>query len=278
MTRLRRGGVALTVSWGLLSCGGGAAGPVAVAPGGSRNQAHWPADDRSMCERIVHFRGNASLDATDSVGPGAMRPNIRRVYKVAGPREDRHTILVCREVDTNLDGIKDVVRTFNDKGEPLHEESDTNYDGLVDHWLNFVDGRIAEEDVDATLASGQPNVWKFYNGGALTRIRRNTHCPGGKPDTWEIYVNDRLERVGSDLSCDGHVDRWDRDAQLQAKEESAAAEASDAGSDAESSTAPSSTALPDDAGSAARDAGSHLGDGGQAKGPRVSPRRAKAKP
>ena len=37
---------------------------------------------------------------------------------------DRQRILVCREIDTNLDGIKDVVRTFNEKGEALREEAD----------------------------------------------------------------------------------------------------------------------------------------------------------
>ena len=64
-------------------------------------------------------------------------------------------------------------------------------------------------------------MWKFYVDGQLSRIRRNTHCPNGKPDTWEIYYKNRLERVGNDATCDGHVDRWDRDAQLMAAEEAA---------------------------------------------------------
>jgi len=96
-----------------------------------------------------------------------------------------------------------------------------------DHWLfvgsnsPFTAGRIEEEDVDTTLGLGRPNVWKFYVDGQLSRIRRNTHCANGKADTWEIYYNDRLERVGNDATCDGHVDRWDRDAQLMAAEEAA---------------------------------------------------------
>jgi hypothetical protein len=183
-----------------------------------------------MCERFVHFRENSSLDTIETVGPGSTRPNIRHVYKGTGPREDRRDVLVCREMDTNLDGIKDVVRTFNDKGEPLHEETDSNYDGKIDHWVTFADGRIAEEDSDETLSTGHPNVWKFYVAGALSRVRRNTHCPSGKPDTWEIFVNDRLERIGNDLTCDGHVDRWDRDAQLQARDEASSAGVSDGGS------------------------------------------------
>jgi hypothetical protein len=204
----------------LAGCGGPPSPAAAqAAPGGSNDPSHWPADDRSLCDGVVHWKSNPQLEVSETVGPGSIRPNIRRVYKVIGEREDRHQVLLCREIDTNLDGIKDVVRTFNDKGEPLHEEADTNFDGKIDDWVNFADGRIAEEDLDTTLSAGRPNVWKFYLDGQLSRIRRNTHCPSGKPDTWEIYFKNRLERVGNDLTCDGHIDRWDRDAQLMAAEE-----------------------------------------------------------
>ncbi|HLK35664.1 MAG TPA: hypothetical protein VKU41_02855 [Polyangiaceae bacterium] len=192
-----------------------------TAPGGSHDPSHWPADDHSLCERFYHWKTNAQLEVSETVGPGSLRPNIRRVFKTVGDRDSRHTVALCREIDTNLDGLKDVVRTFNEKGEPLHEEADTNFDGKIDSWINFAQGRIEEEDVDTTFAAGRPNVWKFYVDGRLSRIRRNTHCANGKPDIWEIYYSDRLERVGTDTSCDGHVDRWDRDAQLLAAEEAA---------------------------------------------------------
>jgi hypothetical protein len=206
----------------LIACGGGSnPSPVAAntAPGGSHDQSKWPADDRSMCEGLVHWKSNPQFEVSDTAGPGAMRPNIRRIYKVVGERDDHHEVLLCREIDTNLDGVKDVVRTFNEKGEPLHEEADTNYDAKIDDWINFAGGRIQEEDIDTTLSTGRPNVWKFYVDGELSRIRRNTHCPSGKPDVWEIYYKNRLERVGNDTSCDSHVDRWDRDAILMAQEE-----------------------------------------------------------
>jgi hypothetical protein len=203
----------------VVACGGPTSTKATVAPGGSRDQSHWPADDRSLCDGFVHWRSNPQLEVSETVGPGSIRPNIRRVYKVVGERDDRHQVLMCREIDTNLDGLKDVVRTFNDKGEPLHEEADTNYDGQIDDWVNFAEGRIAEEDVDTTLSAGRPNVWKFYLDGQLSRIRRNTHCPSGKADVWEIYYHNKLARVGNDTSCDGHIDRWDRDAQLMAAEE-----------------------------------------------------------
>jgi hypothetical protein len=226
--------ILLGLGLALGGCGGSSA-PQAAAPGGSADEAKWPADDQSMCDRFVHWRKNTSLEVSETAGPGSFKPNIRRVFKTVGEHENSHLVLMCREIDTNLDGVKDVVRTFNDKGEPVHEEADTNFDAKVDVWLNFTDGRIEEEDLDTTFTVGKPNVWKFYVEGQLSRVRRNTHCPSGQADVWEIYYKNRLERVGNDATCDGHVDRWDRDTLLLAAEEAAAekaaqAQAADAGS------------------------------------------------
>ncbi len=193
---------------GLIACGGSE--PVAAAsPGGSKDPRKWPADDRSMCD----WKNKPELEVSETAGPGAFRPNVRRVYKTFGDAETRHKTLVCREIDTNLDGIKDVVRTFNAKGEALHEEADTDYDGRIDVWADFVDGRISEERID-TNHDGKPDLWKFYVGGQLSRMQRDTNFDG-KPDVWEIYTKGHLERMGIDIGFDGHVDRWDRDAELQ---------------------------------------------------------------
>ena len=215
------GAVMVVAAGGLWACGGGTPQRLAEGPPGARDPRQWPADDRSLCEGFIHWKSSPTLEVSETAGPESFRPNIRRIYKVIGDRDDRHQVLMCREIDTNLDGIKDVVRTFNEKGEPLHEEADTNYDGKMDNWINFANGRIEEEDLDTTLAAGRPNVWKFYIDGELSRIRRNTHCPSGKPDVWEIYFKNRLERIGNDETCDSHVDRWDRDTQLMAQEEAA---------------------------------------------------------
>ncbi|MBX3225431.1 MAG: hypothetical protein KF795_33305 [Labilithrix sp.] len=212
------------------ACGGGGsregAVKTATAPGGSKDPSRWPADDRSMCD----WRNKPELEVSETIGPGALRPNVRRVYKTFGEGENRHRTLACREIDTNLDGIKDVVRTFNQKGEALHEEADTDYDGKIDVWLNFVDGRLAQQDVD-TNKDGKPDVWKFYVNGQLQRIRRDRNGDG-KPDVWEIYSKGRLERVGTDENGDGHVDRWDRDEQLKYEAEAAERKAREATEDA----------------------------------------------
>src|SRR5580704_7021513 len=122
----------------LVACGGSSQSSKA-APGGSRDPGAWPADDHSLCEGFLHWKNSPQLEVSETVGPGAFKPNIRRVFKAVGERDDRHTVLMCREIDTNLDGLKDVVRTFDEKGEPLHEEADTNYDGKIDDWINFAD-------------------------------------------------------------------------------------------------------------------------------------------
>jgi hypothetical protein len=210
------------------ACGGSAPPPKTTAIGGTFDQSKWPADDRSLCEGFVHWRNNPQLEFNEMSGTGSLRPNVRRIFKTTGDKE-KHLVVVCREVDTNLDGIKDVVRTYNEKGEPDKELSDTNFDGRIDDWVTFIGGRIAEEDLDTTFAAGKPNVWKYYSKGELTRIRKNTHCPSGKPDVWEIYNKNHMERIGNDASCDGHIDRWDRDAILLAQEEAERQPATDGG-------------------------------------------------
>lgn len=243
------GGVALFVG---IACGGGGGSEgtvkTATAPGGSKDPSKWPSDDKSMCD----WRTKPELEVAETVGPGAIRPNVRRIYKTFGEGENRHRTLACREIDTNLDGIKDVVRTFNQKGEAQHEEADRDYDGKIDVWLNFVDGRLAQEDID-TNKDGKPDVWKFYVNGQLQRIRRDRNGDG-KPDVWEIYSKGRLERIGTDESYDGHVDRWDRDEQLKYEADTAERKAREA-SDGDGGGAPATPSSFASSSSSTADAG-----------------------
>jgi hypothetical protein len=162
-------------------------------------------DDIARCE----FKGRADRDVEESSSRGSLRPNIRRIYALMGEGEERRKFLLCREVDTNLDGVIDVVRTFNDKGESLREVADSNYDGKVDTWITFAHGRMAKVDLDRS-GSGQPDEFRYYVQGKLARIQRDTNHDG-RPDVWEIYEDGHLKRMGWDLDFDGRVDRWDRD-------------------------------------------------------------------
>ena len=256
----------VAAAFGVLSamaCGGGetSKGNVKLpsAPGGSKDQTKWPADDKSMCD----YKNKPELEVSESSGPGALRPNVRRVFKTFGEGDARHKTLVCREIDTNLDGIKDVVRTFNPKGEALHEEADRDLDGHIDLWINFVDGRMAEEDVD-TNHDGKPDVWKFYVDGQLQRIRRDRNFDG-KADIWEIYARGRLERVGLDEEYDGHVDRWDRDEQLKYEAEAADRKARDDMMNAQMAAANPDAGGGSGGGTTGTDAGAAGKDAGAAK-------------
>ncbi len=173
-------------------------------PDADRSQG-FSKDDKARCE----FAGRTDREAVEATASGGDRPNIRRVYQVVGEGEDQRRVLICREVDTNLDGIKDVLRTFNDKGEAMREEADTTFDGRVDSWITFSHGRIVKHELDRN-GDGKADQWKYYVQGKLSRIQRDTNFDG-KPNVWEIYVRGQLDRVGVDVDFDGRVDRWDRD-------------------------------------------------------------------
>ena len=193
--------------WLLAGCQGGASAGAQSSEARSAPlvAAVRAGDDISRCE----YKGRADRDVEESSSRGSLRPNIRRIYAMVGEGDERRKFLLCREVDTNLDGIKDVVRTFNDKGESLREVADSNYDGKIDTWITFAHGRMAKVDLDRH-GNGQPDEFRYYVQGKLARIQRDTNHDG-RPDVWEIYEDGHLKRMGWDLDFDGRVDRWDRD-------------------------------------------------------------------
>lgn len=211
--------MALAGSLWLLSCGGSEpVNKTAAAP--QKEIKGIEGDDKSRCD----YKGRADREVNEVPGPGATEPNIRRVFGIIGEGEQRRKVLLCREVDTNLDGMKDVVRTYTDKGEALNELADSNYDGKVDTWIQFSRGRIAKVQIDRN-GDGRPDETRHYVNGKLVRAERDTNGDG-KPDVWEIYEDGRLQRMGVDLDYDGHVDRWDRDeAVMRAMAEKERAEA-----------------------------------------------------
>jgi len=202
--------------------------------------------DGSRCE----FKGRTDREVAESVGTGALQPSIRRVYRIVGEGEQRRRILICREVDTNLDGVKDLVRRYNDQGEVIEEQADSNYDGKVDTWIRFSKGRIAQVDVDLN-GDDSPDETRYYVRGKLSRVQRDTNHDG-KPDIWEIYAGGHLERMGVDVDHDGRVDRWNRDEVSAhqappAGEESAAGQAK-AGAGADDAAGDADAPSADDAG------------------------------
>jgi hypothetical protein len=233
----------------LAACGGGAKGEKPTTPGGSKDPTKWPSNDQSMC-----VMNRTDVEVSEIAGAGSIRPNVRRVYALVGDAEHLKRQLICREVDTNLDGIKDTVRFYDGAEQPQKEWSDRDYDGKIDSWITFVDGAMVELDED-TNKDGKPDFWKFYVGSVLNRSKRDTNYDGNA-DIWEIYTaSGRLERSGVDDNFDGHVDRWDRDLAVIAAQEDAAKKAQDAMEAAKNSAAADAGAPPTDGGAPASDAG-----------------------
>jgi hypothetical protein len=193
----------LTLSAAMLTaaCGGSSQSSSAKAAG----QTAPGGNDQSRCD----YKGRSDREVVESNGPGAAVPNVRRVFGILGEGEDRRRVLFCREIDTNLDGVKDVVRRYNEKGDAVDEQADSDYDNKIDTWIRFSGGRISKEERDRNR-DGRPDETRYYVKGKLNRVQRDTNFDS-KPDVWEVYGDGQLERMGTDIDYDGHVDRWDRD-------------------------------------------------------------------
>lgn len=190
-------------------CGGSSGGPANAPEVKAEGQR---GDEESRCA----FEGRDDRDVQESSAPGAVVANVRRVYGYVGEGDDRKRILLCREMDTNFDGVKDVVRTYGDLGQKLTEQADSDYDGKIDTWITFGSSRPAKMELD-TDGDGEPEETRYYVAGILSRAQRDTNSDG-KPDWFEVYRDGRLDRIGIDSDFDGQVDRWDRD-EVRAREE-----------------------------------------------------------
>ena len=193
--------VCLSAAMLTAACGGSSQSTSAKGPG----QAVAGGNDQSRCD----YKGRSDREVVESNGPGATLPNVRRVFGILGEGEDRRRVLFCREIDTNLDGVKDVVRRYNEKGDAVDEQADSDYDGKIDTWIRFSGGRISKEERDRNR-DGRADETRYYVKGKLSRVQRDTNFDS-KPDVWEVYGDGQLERMGTDIDFDGHVDRWDRD-------------------------------------------------------------------
>ena len=172
----------------LVACGSKA---TTTAAQGGVDPDKWPADDKSLCRSASPAETGGldttamSIDVDEIAGMGSLRPNIRRVFRTVGEGDAVRRTLVCREVDSNLDGLKDTARFYDLKGAPVSEKADRNFDGVIDVWIIFLDGKIAEINEDTTKKIGRPNEWRIYNDGTLIRIRRDRNGDG-RPDMWGV--------------------------------------------------------------------------------------------
>lgn len=164
----------------------------------------------------------ASREVSEYDTSGDDVPDVRKVFMLVGEPPAQRTILICREADLNADGVKDVVRYYNDEGSPLREESDRDFDGQMEMVTIYQEGRIVRQEVD-TNTDGLVDTRIFYEDGGPLRAERDlkgrSSASQWRPDRWEYYDDGNIVRMGTDLDGDGIVDRWQRTEEAEAEDD-----------------------------------------------------------
>lgn len=161
----------------------------------------------------------------DTNGDGA--PDVFRIYVLAEGGRSRR--IVCREADLNSDGVRDTMRTYDDRGRVARDQQDRDFDGHFDYWEYYQDGRLIRTDQD-TNGDQRIDTRTFMDVQERpARIERDLggrSTPGHwQADHFEFFDEGRLTRAGEDVDGDGAVDRWDRDLIYQAERDAREREA-----------------------------------------------------
>ncbi|MEI8259146.1 MAG: hypothetical protein WCJ30_26050 [Deltaproteobacteria bacterium] len=123
-------------------------------------------EDRGRCDATLPRRNASEYDTN---GDGVT--DVRKVYQMVGEGADVRSVLVCREVDLNHDGIKDMFRFYNEEGRTLREEEDRDFDGRIDVISFFENGEVVRREMD-TNADGQVDMRLFYRDHHPYRAER----------------------------------------------------------------------------------------------------------
>jgi len=218
----------------LSACGGPTKGAVSTSKSKPAPMSSEKFKNATRCDATKPGR---ELSYHDLAGHG--RPDMVEVLAYSkGSTGANEGHVICMEVDTNRDGVLDLLRTFNEKGDLESEEADRNYDGKADIWVSYQSGVIAKQSFD-TKFRGVADEFHYYKDGKLKRIERDRNSDT-KVDVWEFYVNGRLERMGIDFDFNGRVDAWYRDEVARAEQKKLTA----ASAPAASGAAPGPSAAP----------------------------------
>ena len=166
----------------------------------------------------------------DTSGDGI--PDVRKVFLRLGDVSSSRLVLICRQADINRDGVKDVVRVYDDEGRPLRESVDRNFDGRVDDITAYQSGEALVHQVDSNF-DGRFDTKIFYQNGVPTRAERDlagrSTPEQWRPDRWEYFERGQLVRMGTDLDGDTRVDRWERDQTWKRAQDAAKSQARPSG-------------------------------------------------
>lgn len=165
-------------------------------------------DDHRRCDATGAGRSASEYDTN-----GDAVPDVRKVFQVVGEGQEAHSVLICREVDLNHDGTKDVFRFYNDVGRTLREEEDRDFDGRIDVVTYFDGGEVVRREFD-TNGDGMVDMRMYYRDHRPYRAERELQSDNAadfRPDYWEFYdTRGHVVRIGTDYDHDGRADRWDR--------------------------------------------------------------------
>ncbi len=196
----------------LAGCGASASGELGA---GAKRPSSLPETETKgsggeRCDSTLPDRESSEYDTS-----GDQMPDVRKVYLAIGTGMEARLVMICRETDLNADGVKDVIRYYDDDGRSLREEADRNFDGKMDLSMQFQDGQVVRKDLDNN-ADGKVDLKVFFDRGVALRSERDVTGRSTpeqwRPDRWEYFEEGRLVRMGTDLDGDSKVDRWDRDA------------------------------------------------------------------
>ena len=194
----------------IIGCNNGSDTTARRRRSGSSGGSAEAVDDHGRCST----EGDG-LETSEYDTSGDETPDVRRVFHRIGEGPRSRRVLACREADLNGDGVKDVVRFYNEDGRPLREESDRDFDGGIDTITVFQNGRVVRTELDDD-GDGRVDTKVYYDeDGVATRTERDlagrSTASDWHPDRWEYYEDGRMVRMGTDVDGDGRVDRWDRD-------------------------------------------------------------------
>lgn len=169
-----------------IGCGSSQSRP--TTPQGSRGDE----EVREQCDPSGH-----RVVQTDVNNDGV--PDMMQVYD--GERE------ICRAVDLNFDGRKDVFTYFGPDGHPVRREDDFDWDGRIDQITYYRNGQIEREELDLNF-DNRIDTWRYFRDGQVVRTERDTNNDR-HVDYWEEYEGDRVARIRYDTNGDGQPDRVD---------------------------------------------------------------------
>lgn len=168
--------------------------------------------EANRCDVKLPGREESEYDTS-----GDQVPDVRKVFQRIGKEKDKRLVMICREADLNQDGIKDVIRYYNDEGRPIREEADRDFNGRIDSVMYFDAGEVVRQELDST-GKGRVDTKIYFDRGSPLRAERDlkgrSTATKWQPDRWEYYEKNRIVRMGTDLDGDGKVDRWQRDSSL----------------------------------------------------------------